>query len=559
MSRHKLNVINSELRDYQVEVIRKIYREISDGKKRILARMPCGAGKTKMALNIMLQAFNSKQKDGKQVGFCFPYLSLRDQTITEALNEGFNIEDIGVMQHDHHMRDDNKPVQLISERTLSSKTARNKNKVEKAFHHLHNFYPDFFLLIIDECHLLSEFYREWMNHRPNMIVVGITATPYAPFLGKLFQSYVQGPTTLDMIEWGFNPPVRIFACPAPDMSDVKIISGDYAKNGTEKKYNNIVLIGDVINNYIAHGDNKQALVYCSTCSQAKFYANHLREKGFSTDYQDAHTSDEERSQIAHRWRLKKTRFIVSVDTMTIGLDLPNVHCIIFLRPTKSKTVAQQILGRGMRIEEGKKDLLVFDHTTTTKDLGYFTYFDSEFTSLNKDEKGKRTSSKSKKSEPSLECPKCHFIRPPKTHKCPECGFEPEIQPVITQVEEELKQLTGGNLPSSRAYQQMLYSWLIRYTFQKDYDIGFAYHMLKKMISGRHVISNLVKKPSDGPVPDFVVKFIDDQNNSFKKNQRTKFIRKQYAIRSDQLKEQTSLRSQVQKQLDYANRINLIDL
>lgn len=541
MQRHKLNAINSELRDYQLNVIGKIYREINSGSKKILVRMPCGAGKTKVAVNIMKHAYDSPNRNGKQIGFAFPFLSLRDQTISETLNEAFSTEDIGVMQQDHELRNDNKPVQIISERSLASKISKEKSRIHKEFHVTHNFYPDFFLLIIDECHIKNSLYLDWIKARPDMIVIGFTATPYASFLGNVFESYVQGPTTLEMIERGFNPPVRIFACPAPDMSGVKIISGDYAKNATEKRYKTITQIGDVYQNYIAHGENKQALIYCSTCAQAKFYAGYLAEKGFSTAYQDAHTNDQERWEIAHRWRLKQIRFILSVDTMTIGLDLPNVHCIILLRPTKNRTVAQQILGRGMRIEEGKKSLLVFDHTTTTKDLGYFTHFDSEF-KFSKDKSSlnvKKQNSKREKREPSLECPKCHFIRPPKTHKCPECGFAPEIQPVITQIEATLKDQNGGLLPPSNEYQQMLYSHLLKYAFKKGYNspYGFAYNTLKEMVSGP-ICNNLKKETyDDKAIPSYVIKFIEDKHKDFKKKKRTNFIRRQYAIQSFQLKKQ----------------------
>jgi hypothetical protein len=107
-----------------------------------------------------------------------------------------------------------------------------------------------------------------------------------------------------------------------------------------------------------------------------------------------------------------------VGTLILGVDW-DVRCIIWARLTKSKILFSQGVGRGLRLAEGKEHLLILDHAGTHDKLGFVTDLHQDFLHTGKpnEEADERQAPLPKK------CPQCHFIRPPKITKCPNCGFE----------------------------------------------------------------------------------------------------------------------------------------
>ena len=93
-------------------------------------------------------------------------------------------------------------------------------------------------------------------------------------------------------------------------------------------------------------------------------------------------------------KLKKFKYLVNVSVLTTGFDAPHVDVIALLRPTESVSLYQQIIGRGLRLNEGKKDCFVLDYTGMGHDI--YTPEVSD----------KRPSKESVPVE--VECPQCGF-------------------------------------------------------------------------------------------------------------------------------------------------------
>jgi DNA repair protein RadD len=108
----------------------------------------------------------------------------------------------------------------------------------------------------------------------------------------------------------------------------------------------------------------------------------------------ATTSNKDRDEILHDFIQNQYRFLVNVSVLTTGFDAPHVDMIAILRPTQSISLYQQIVGRGLRLDEGKDTCLILDYAGNGYDL--FTPEVGE----------KKPNSKS---EPVLvECPQCGF-------------------------------------------------------------------------------------------------------------------------------------------------------
>jgi DNA repair protein RadD len=76
----------------------------------------------------------------------------------------------------------------------------------------------------------------------------------------------------------------------------------------------------------------------------------------------------ERGQIIRDFKQKKFKYLVNVSVLTTGFDAPHVDVIAILRPTESNSLYQQIVGRGLRLNPGKKECYVLDYTGMGHDI-----------------------------------------------------------------------------------------------------------------------------------------------------------------------------------------------
>ena len=75
----------------------------------------------------------------------------------------------------------------------------------------------------------------------------------------------------------------------------------------------------------------------------------------------AKTKNDDRAQLINDFKAQKIKYLVNVSVLTTGFDAPHVDLIAILRPTQSVSLYQQIVGRGLRLAEGKQDCLVIDY------------------------------------------------------------------------------------------------------------------------------------------------------------------------------------------------------
>src|SRR4029077_7391085 len=100
-------------------------------------------------------------------------------------------------------------------------------------------------------------------------------------------------------------------------------------------------------------------------------AERFLEASVAAEYMDGATPREERKAIFSRFRSGETRIICNVGVLTTGIDL-DVRCIIDAKPTKSRILFVQTIGRGLRTAPGKDKLLILDHAGNHLRLGLVT-------------------------------------------------------------------------------------------------------------------------------------------------------------------------------------------
>jgi len=199
-----------QLRDYQISAIESLRSSLATGHKRPVVALPTGAGKTVIAASIIRMA----REKNRRVAFVVPSLTLIDQTVARFESNG--IWEIGVMQAMHEMTDPNMPVQVCSIQTLA------RRKV-----------PDVDIVIVDECHVQFKFLIEWMGREEwkSIPFVGLSATPWARGMGKVWDDLIIATTTEELIRIGHLSPFRCYAPAHPDLSGVKTVAGDFDLKG----------------------------------------------------------------------------------------------------------------------------------------------------------------------------------------------------------------------------------------------------------------------------------------------------------------------------------------
>ena len=107
-------------------------------------------------------------------------------------------------------------------------------------------------------------------------------------------------------------------------------------------------------------DRTRTLVFCVDRAHAAALYHHFLDKHIPCGYLDYQTPPDERKAIIDDFRTGRIRVLFNVMLLTEGFDLPEIDCILIARPTKSPLLLTQMIGRGTRRAEGKKDCMVID-------------------------------------------------------------------------------------------------------------------------------------------------------------------------------------------------------
>jgi DNA repair protein RadD len=115
----------------------------------------------------------------------------------------------------------------------------------------------------------------------------------------------------------------------------------------------------------ARKHRKAVLVFCSSVEQAKRFATAMTKAEVVTGT----TPAKERDRILKDFASGEIQVLFNVSCLTVGYDYPALDTIYMLRPTRSLRLYMQMLGRGVRIAEGKEDCFVIDYSGNFKNLG----------------------------------------------------------------------------------------------------------------------------------------------------------------------------------------------
>lgn len=448
------------LREDQERALAKLREAVGAGKRRIVMQASVGFGKTVLAAALVESARAKK----KRVLFTVPAISLVDQTVEMFYEQG--IREIGVIQANHEMTDWSQPVQVASVQTLQRRGL-----------------PRADVVLVDEIHKFFTFYEKWFLNPEwaKVPIIGLSATPWTKGLGQYFDELIVAATTEDLIAAGNLSPFRVFAPAHPDLKGVRTVGGDYHEGELGERMNKAELVADVVKTWLEKGRGRPTLCFAVDRAHAKHLQQQFEVAGVSCGYQDAYTKDGDRRELRRKFHSGEYEVVCNVGTLTTGVDW-DVRCIVMARPTKSEMLFVQIVGRGLRTAPGKNECLILDHSDNHLRLGFVTDVDSAHAGLHSGKSDVRERDKDKVRLPK-ECPQCAYLKPPKTAKCPNCGFVAQAHAKVDVEDGELKELERKKKKQPvTGDKEEIYGALIYLARSKGYKPGWADHKYK-MIFG----------------------------------------------------------------------------
>lgn len=453
------------LRPHQAQAMEMLKASIVAGHTRPLLQLPTGAGKTVIAAHIVAGA----RAKGNRVAFCVPTIGLIGQTAERFAENGIDLADIGVVQADHPWRRPHAPIQICSAQTLARRSL-----------------PGTDVVVIDEAHVRHKVYDRWIAE-PNgvKLFVGLTATPWAKGLGKLFDDLVRPTSTQDLIDLGYLSRFRVFAPSHPDLSDVRTVAGDYHEGDLAQAMSKAHLVADVVTQWLARGENRPTLCFAVNRAHAQLLAMQFNEAGVTCAYVDANTPREERESIGQRLASGDVKVVCNIGCLTTGIDW-DVRCLILARPTKSEMLFVQIIGRALRIADGKDHAIILDHSDTHLRLGMVTDIDHE--TLDDGTAASANRRKTEKRAPMpRECDACAALIPAGIRECPCCGTAVPIRTGVSVGDGDLAEMGSAVRPTgsvrdqiAKQGKQAVYSQLLWVADDRGRKEGWAAYAYKEV-------------------------------------------------------------------------------
>ena len=224
---------------------------------------------------------------------------------------------------------------------------------------------DFDYLIVDEAHhAAADIYQKVLAYFKPAFTLGLTATPERADDKSILDIFKNTAHKLDIqtaVEIGELVPVRCIRIHTNiDLTKVRFNSVQYNIRDLESKIyvpeRNRLIVGT----WLQYVRDKRTVVFCASVKHAQQIAELFREQGISAAAVSGGMKQSERREFQDKFVNREIQVLCACDLLNEGWDCPEIEVLFMARPTMSKVLYTQQLGRGMRLYSGKESLMVFD-------------------------------------------------------------------------------------------------------------------------------------------------------------------------------------------------------
>ncbi len=328
----------------QQAVLKELTYRRQQGWRKGVVILPTGTGKT------YLSAFDTLNAKGR-VLFIVHKLDILSQS-KESYERIYSTSKIGYLTGETKENLNDSKVLFASKDTLRNCFT--------------NFSQDEFdYIVIDEVHHgQAPTYQSILQYfKPNFFMLGLTATPDRTDRKDIFELFdynkVFEYTLNDAIENGFLVPYTYYGLKDNiDYTHIHYKNNKYKIEDLDRALIIPQRNERIFEEYLSKGNGNKALGFCCSIKHANAMARLFQAKGVPAISITSET--ENREQAINDFRNNKYTVAFTVDLFNEGIDFPDIRVLLFLRPTESKTIFTQQLGRGLRLCGSKGNVVVID-------------------------------------------------------------------------------------------------------------------------------------------------------------------------------------------------------
>ncbi|MBI3123283.1 MAG: DEAD/DEAH box helicase [Ignavibacteriales bacterium] len=338
-------VKGNELNFLQIDSLKKLQEARELKQFSGLVVLPTGVGKTRVA------AIDSKNCGAKKI----LYVAHTNEILQNAHQEFSHIYgESNVFYSLNEKNNSNFPVvHLETIQTIS----RNIPTV---------FSNNYDYVVIDEFHhAAANSYRSLIDSISPNFMLGLTATPFRgdrqDVIGLCNGNIIVEYELRTGIDSGILSPFHYYGLfDDVDYTNIRRFNDHYSIKDLDK----VLIIESrdsaIISKWYQYADNLPTLAFCCSINHAKRVAESFNKYGVASEIYVGTTSLDVRNKLIEAFRYGDLKLLCVVDVMNEGIDIPFVECLLFLRPTESKRIFFQQLGRGLRKFPGKDKVVVLD-------------------------------------------------------------------------------------------------------------------------------------------------------------------------------------------------------
>jgi superfamily II DNA or RNA helicase len=334
-----------ELNIFQEEALKQLGTSHALNQKYGLVVLPTGSGKTRVAVKDI-----ENTKPTRVI-----YIAHTHEILIGAKREFSSVFKKSEIKH-HKSKDD-----------LTDWAKVNLVTVQLLNQHLNSIKKDSFdYVVIDEFHhAAAKSYRKIQESLDFEFLLGLTATPFrsdrADLTALCENNIIVNYELRDGIDFGILSPYHYYGCfDDVNYSELRHNGISYDVRDLEKA----LIIPEreqaIISKWNERALNKPTIGFCCSQKHAERSAEIFTASGIPSETYLSYTTEEEREQKIKRFTNGDIKIIFTVDVFNEGVDFPFVECLMFLRPTESKRIFLQQLGRGLRRFHGKSKAIVLD-------------------------------------------------------------------------------------------------------------------------------------------------------------------------------------------------------
>lgn len=358
-----------QLRPYQTEAVEAVEAYWTNSADREADRhtpvvvLPTGTGKSTVIASLAVRW----RAAGYRVAMLAHRRELLDQMAASVAMVDPDGERVGIVQAD---RDD--PSTAIV--AASFQTLQNQARLDSLGRRD--------VILVDEVHhSTAETYMAVLERlgvtNGSALACGFTATMARSDggLGKVWDAVVYEKTLKWAIQSGFLITPRGLTVVLPDLhlDKVHVRGGDYAAGELADAME--ASVETTVDAVLHHAPDRVMIVFAAGVEHAEALAAALTARGIPSAAVTGSMSGEEREVVYSAYREGRVQAMVTVQVLTEGADFPRCDCVVMARPTRSQTLYSQMVGRAVRLYDGKEDALVLDLAGTVRDMSLVTITD----------------------------------------------------------------------------------------------------------------------------------------------------------------------------------------